>query len=230
MYFWCYQKYIKRLDFEHLLKLIAKKNKERALIEAILLQGDFSEQSLKDASTLEDLRLQLTSYINLLAPDCAPCSGFVEEDPEHNCFKLVCSTRANGSGRQTYIDRDLLMSPEFKELKRLSIDLSALGSSPFVAEDGDHRTDLGSFQKVLAFVMERGKKGQYIQRYKGLGEMNPNQLWETTMDPEKRVLLQVRVEDTVEANEVFSTLMGDQVEPRRKFIEEYALTARNLDV
>ena len=114
-----------------------------------------------------------------------------------------------------------------------------VGHSPFLLAEGERTPDraddargseLGSHKALLDFVMERGKKGQYIQRYKGLGEMNPGQLWETTMDPEARVLLQVRVEDGVEADEIFSTLMGDHVEPRRKFIEERALTVRNLDV
>jgi DNA gyrase subunit B len=101
---------------------------------------------------------------------------------------------------------------------------------PYSIEEGESKTPLKSFPEILNYVMEGGKKGQYIQRYKGLGEMNPAQLWETTMNPETRVLLQVRVEDAVEADEIFSTLMGDEVEPRRKFIEEHALTVKNLDI
>ena len=101
---------------------------------------------------------------------------------------------------------------------------------PYSIEDGESKTQLKSFTEILNYVMEGGKKGQYIQRYKGLGEMNPAQLWETTMNPETRVLLQVRIEDAVEADEIFSTLMGDEVEPRRKFIEEHALTVKNLDI
>ena len=97
-------------------------------------------------------------------------------------------------------------------------------------EDGDSKTPLKSLTEILKYVMEGGKKGQYIQRYKGLGEMNPEQLWETTMNPETRVLLQVRIEDAVEADEIFSTLMGDEVEPRRRFIEANALSVRNLDI
>ena len=87
-----------------------------------------------------------------------------------------------------------------------------------------------SIREVLAYFMEGGKKGLAIQRYKGLGEMNPGQLWETTMNPETRVLLQVRIEDALAANDIFATLMGDQVEPRREFIEKNALSVATLDV
>ena len=225
------QSFVKKVvRMDKLLQLMTRKHKERALIEALLLQPDFNAERLRDQKELEDLAIQLASYINLLAPEVGPMSSVVEEDPEHNSLKLVCATRSNGSGIRTVIDREFLASPEYRELKRLHGELVASGHSPFILEDGERSSELRSRKDLLDFVMERGKKGQYIQRYKGLGEMNPNQLWETTMDPESRVLLQVRVEDGVEADGIFSTLMGDHVEPRRKFIEDYALTVRNLDI
>ena len=128
------------------------------------------------------------------------------------------------------IDREFLTSPEYKEIRKLFSDLIDLGMPPYSVENGDHQVQLGSLTEVFNHIMEGGKKGQDIQRYKGLGEMNPGQLWDTTMNPETRILLQVRIEDAVEADQIFSTLMGDEVEPRRKFIEDNALTVKNLDI
>jgi DNA gyrase subunit B len=225
------QNFVKKaLRFEKLIITAARKRRSRSVIEALLLAEDFSEATLKDKSALEKFSSDLTSYINLAAPDEAPLACSLDEDPEHGCFKLVCSTRSNGSGLQTIIDREFITSPEFKELKRLFADLVTPGYPPYSVENGDYKKQLPSLKELLEHILETAKKGQDIQRYKGLGEMNPEQLWETTMNPETRVFLQVRVEDAVEANDIFSTLMGDEVEPRRKFIEDHALTVKNLDV
>ncbi|WP_027716050.1 DNA topoisomerase (ATP-hydrolyzing) subunit B [Desulfuromonas sp. TF] len=151
----------------------------------------------------------------------------VLEDPARILFTLG-NIRAR-------IDRgvlEALSSHEYKLLLqayRLVEDICK-GEEAVISAEGKEETRVGDRQELLDFFINRAKKGQYIQRYKGLGEMNPEQLWETTMDPEKRVLLQVKIEDAVEADEIFTVLMGDQVEPRREFIENNALNVSNLDV
>ena len=225
------QAYVKKIvRWDKLMSLMARKRKNRTVVDALLLEQGFGEESLKDRKALEQIGGRLTSYINLVAPEQAPVSCLLEEDSEHNCYKLTVHSRANGTGFNTVIDRDFLASPEFKEVRKLFGELNGIGMPPYAVENGVQKAQMSSITQVLHYFMEGGKKGLAIQRYKGLGEMNPGQLWETTMNPETRVLLQVRIEDAVEADEIFSTLMGDEVEPRRKFIEDNALTAKNLDI
>ncbi len=225
------QAFIKKvLRWEKLMTVAARKRKSRTIIEALLLEQDFTEETLRNEKALKLFETNLASFVNLVAPDEAPLACDLQEDPEHGCFKLICATRSNGTGHHTVIDREFLTSVEYKELKRLFSELMSPGAPPFAVENGEQKAKLRSFTELAGYILEGGKKGLYIQRYKGLGEMNPEQLWETTMNPETRVLLQVRIEDAVEANDIFSTLMGDEVEPRRKFIEEHALTVKNLDI
>lgn len=154
----------------------------------------------------------------------------VKEDTEHEAPRVIYKSSFNNAPRETEIDVNFLTSAEFSELKKLIGDLAVLGKGPFETAEETKREKFDTLQQIKEKVLSAGREGQSIQRYKGLGEMNPTQLWETTMDPEKRVLMQVKVEDAVEADQIFTVLMGDQVEPRRQFIEENALSVKNLDI
>jgi DNA gyrase subunit B len=125
---------------------------------------------------------------------------------------------------------NLLASPEFRELESLYNFIKDLGKAPYRITTKEGQKELGSTKELYNYVFEAARKGLSIQRYKGLGEMNPHQLWETTMDSDKRTLLQVTIEDSVQADEIFTILMGDQVEPRKDFIVKHALEARNIDI
>jgi DNA gyrase subunit B len=156
-----------------------------------------------------------------------------EPDPEHSGYKLMLDYRMKGKIFTTVLDREIFKTPRFIEIKELLNQVSILGEAPYVTVMDDEekgRRELESMAAIVEYVTAMGQKGLSIQRYKGLGEMNPEQLWETTMNPEKRTLLQVRVEDVVVADEIFTTLMGDHVEPRKEFIYKNALYASNLDL
>ena len=161
-------------------------------------------------------------------------SGFhdvdVNEDEEHGTFIISFVSRRDGVERPVRLDWDLLSTVEYRSLARNKVGLSALQAASFVIIDGEEHEELDSLDEVLETLYGRAKKGLSIQRYKGLGEMNAEQLWETTMDPEKRRLLQVKINDEVGADAIFAVLMGDQVAPRREFIEDNALNVVNLDV
>ncbi len=124
----------------------------------------------------------------------------------------------------------LAAQPEYRRFRALAQHIARYNEPPFMVVKNEHREAQPNWRDLLEYVKNEGKKDASVQRYKGLGEMNAEQLAETTMNPEKRTLLQVRLEDAVESEEIFSTLMGEDVESRRKFIEENALDVKNLDV
>jgi DNA gyrase subunit B len=153
-------------------------------------------------------------------------------DPDRGGMKMTFTVTRDGLETITCIDRDLFHNPKFTEIRVLLSGLSVMGELPYQVqfEEGGATQELFSLTELIDFITNAGKKFLSVQRYKGLGEMNPGQLWETTMDPEKRTLLQVRVDDAVVADEIFTTLMGEQVEPRKEFIYKNALYVKNLDL
>jgi DNA gyrase subunit B len=135
------------------------------------------------------------------------------------------------AGRERYtLDWNLQSLADFQNLRRFKKELPWLQAFPLLVLNDQQPEKINTPKELLAFFLEEGKKGLNIQRYKGLGEMNPQQLWQTTMNPENRTLLQIKVEDMVAAEDLFTILMGDKVEPRRDFIYQHALEVRELDI
>jgi len=151
-------------------------------------------------------------------------------DPATDTPVIEFTAGNNGTGKRFVVNSEQLSEYEFRQASRTFELLSAFGLPPYAVKHGEATTTFAHIDDLLDEIYKMAEKGLSIQRYKGLGEMNPEQLWETTMDPERRRLLQVTVQDIVSADSIFTTLMGDQVEPRRQFIEDNALDVKNLDV
>ncbi len=218
------------MRLEKVLDVLERKGRNRHVVVALARQTRFDAAALEDEAVLREVIAGAERHLEAGAPELLPVSFAFEDDREHACLRLVVSTRTNGTAHRNVFDRELLLSAEFEETKRIARELAAAGDPPYALGEGDKAEPVRSIREAVARLMTEARKGLEIQRYKGLGEMNPTQLWETTMNPELRTLLQVKIEDAYEADEIFSTLMGDEVEPRRKFIEENALNVRNLDV
>jgi DNA gyrase subunit B len=212
--------YFKRLSkFERLMEWFSRRRKDPDILR-LMLKAGINKDILKTEKTVE----KLLSSIQKQLPDIT--TGEITPDEEHQAF----SVEIRRHNKKVLIDTNFLMSPEFKELENNYSIVRDLGEPPYKAETKEGTKEVGSTAELLDLIQSVAKKGLSIQRYKGLGEMNPTQLWETTMDAEKRTLLQVAIEDTVQSDEIFTILMGDQVEPRKDFITRHALEARNIDI
>jgi DNA gyrase subunit B len=203
---------------------------DRRLLEQLLSMRAVGEQHFKDAAWLEGWARELQARLNADGSLVHSYKLGVRRNEEGEPARVDVSRMEHGVTTEKHLQREFFESAEYARIAELGGTLSDfIGAGAFVVR-GDERQEISSFPEAMTWLLEQARKGQTIQRYKGLGEMNPEQLWETTINPEVRRLLQVRVEDAVAADDIFTTLMGDAVEPRREFIEKNALYVSNLDV
>ncbi|MCK4534745.1 MAG: DNA gyrase subunit B, partial [Syntrophobacterales bacterium] len=220
----------KGIRLDAILKKFHKSGKDEEIVRLLVGDPIFSKRDFMDDNMLSMIGKRISNAVGKRA-----VSYWTEEDVEHGGYKLFFSMKRAGQDHTTWIDKDIFNMPKFAEAKGHINQISPLGEAPYTvvekSADGEKNNKLlENMRALIDYIIRTGQKGVSIQRYKGLGEMNPEQLWETTMDPERRTLLQVKVEDAVAADEIFTTLMGDQVEPRKNFIFENALNVSNLDV
>jgi DNA gyrase subunit B len=200
------------------------------VVKAAVRDSGLDVDALHDPARVEQAMGRLEATLKRAHPDMI-FTLTMKDDPEHGCKKIEVQSRAGVASRKSNVDHALLSTTDWRKLRELQLAIVALGTPPFLVSDGTAEpTELPDIDSVWEHVDIRGHKGLQLQRYKGLGEMNADTLWETTMNPETRVLLQVRIDDGLEAEKLFSVLMGDQVEPRRDFIEQNAMDVRNLDI
>ncbi len=219
----------KVMRIETVLNRFEREDKNKTVMRVLAGDPVFSPNDFRKEQSLQKVAKRTSKAIGERLVGCR-----TEIDPEYDDgYRLILDYRMKGQIFTTVLDREIFKSPRFIEIKELLNQVSALGEPPYTVVTDDEekgRKELASMTALVEYVTAMGQKGLTIQRYKGLGEMNPDQLWETTMNPEKRTLLQVKLEDFVTADEIFTTLMGDNVEPRKEFIYKNALYASNLDV
>jgi DNA gyrase subunit B len=205
----------------HVSRLAARGVPE-GVVRALLDRGMLSKSDFADKKRVEDLAKAVRAF------DVEKVE--VVADEEHSGWALEVARRISGVTRTASIDVDLIASYEMKRVRELAKSIGGFLDGPYIVTRNGDSERHHSLPAVVDAIYESAKKGLVVSRYKGLGEMNAETLWETTMDPTKRRLLQVNVEDAVEADQIFSILMGDAVEPRRDFIDKNALNVRNLDI
>jgi DNA gyrase subunit B len=210
----------KMVAISKLLERVEKKGIPRPLAE-LFLRGKVKDQDIftDKARLMELIRPLRETGVDVV----------LEKDEEHGVFDILLQTAGNGPPREVRAGRDFVTSAEYRALYSSYEEIRELDQPPLTVVDGGE-TVVPTRDALVGHILAEGKKGIAISRYKGLGEMNADELWETTMEPATRTLLQVRLEDDEVAENIFTTLMGDAVEPRRLFIEENALNVRNLDV
>jgi DNA gyrase subunit B len=211
-----------------IIRRLGRRYDERVL-EQLLYSAPLTAAELDDLGRVDGWMTALAR--RLAGPPDAPRYGLsLIHEADKPGWEIVIARRHHGVDTVRSLQREFFVSAEYRRIAGLGAELADLVGEGAYVTRGEKRQPVASFREAVEWLMTEARKGQAIQRYKGLGEMNPAQLWDTTVNPETRRLMQVRIEDAVSADDIFTTLMGDQVEPRREFIEKNALSVANLDV
>jgi len=219
----------KLIAYEGLLARFGRKQHESGILRAFVEEPGLDRDLLRNTAALKKVVASAQKALMASYPKAAMEMQIVPDD-EHESNKVACRVQTNGRAQSLELTHELVGSADFRELQRLAPSAIGLGRPPYKVKAGDEETQHANTADLVKAILEIGKKGSSLQRYKGLGEMNPDQLWVTTMNPETRSLLQVKLEDVAGVEDIFSVLMGDEVAPRRNFIQQHALEVRNLDV
>ncbi|MGH8285476.1 MAG: DNA gyrase subunit B, partial [Steroidobacteraceae bacterium] len=217
------------MEVQAIIKRWARRYDDR-LLEQLIYMPEVTPADFDRVEWLRSWAKDLDERLNALNDGTRTYRVEFRAGTDTHPARVLVHKVEHGTPSNKYLPREFFDSAEYQRIAELAKTLAGLiGEGAYVAR-GDDRQDIGSFKEAMKWLFDQAKKGQTIQRYKGLGEMNPEQLWETTINPESRRLMQVRIEDAVAADDIFTTLMGDAVEPRREFIEKNALSVANLDI
>jgi len=208
--------------YHELIQRIQKKGYSRSLLSLLLENGIRSKSTFEDKGKMDHLQKQLRKHKFEVFD--------LSWDEEHNLYGFDVQESNGGKDQRSRVHWNLVASVEYRQLLQVYQEIREMAPPPYTLTEKGVKVTVDQEEGLLHSLSQLGREGLSIQRYKGLGEMNPEQLWETTMNPETRTLLKVKVEDAIEADEIFSVLMGDEVEQRRHFIEENALFVQRLDI
>jgi len=221
-------------DYRFTMAIISKLSRlyPEEVLQELVHMPTLAAETMSSLETVEAWITELQLRMDVLNSNSKTHAFSVTaiENKERGEYLPLITVTAHGVAHEVRLNTELFASGDYAHIRSLGEQLDGLIEEGAYVAKGDRKREVSSFAEALDWIMTESKKGYNIQRYKGLGEMNPEQLWETTMDPETRRMLQVTVEDAIAADQIFTCLMGDQVEPRREFIETNALAVANLDV